>query len=298
MLPFNFQHQYVVVVASTDRSTTDHDDDDDDYGHDDHCPSTSEGGTCHWNTYYNQAMHADNVIEVDVPIDVVADIRREYQKHIEPHLETNRSTDDFCLVSPYSKGVKTWNTHARVDDIRSDIKWYSVNNEAAYQKYLMYVKRLGLLERVKEHNWIRRESDDDLTVYSIFFIPRSFSRGHQFHVDWNEELGTQTVTFLVPLSSDFSIGLAYEDNDDEIREYNYKLGKAIGVGGGLLHSTGIGKAEENAQDVLLCVYIGGKDEDLWEYTLDNIADELEHYNDPFQGFIRNENLHGRPSKCQ
>jgi hypothetical protein len=119
-----------------------------------------------------------------------------------------------------------------------------------------------------------------------------------FHEDWSEEVGNKLFTVLVPLSDTFQIGLAYKDTDNEIRQYQYQLGKAIAVGGGLMHSTGKGNALPGSQDVLLCVYVGGKDEEVWDYALENIADELEHYMSPFDGWMRNENLNGRPSKCQ
>lgn len=290
------------------------------------CVSTKDDGTCIWTDenadenettrhYYNEALHADNIIDVDVPIDVVAEIFKAYETDIAPYYDTNQSTDDFCLVVPYAPGVKTWGSFVNKDDIRSDIRWYSVNNPQTYERYLPFVERLGLMDRLRELDWISPsspssssssttsddddnvvESDDDLTVISMFFIPRSFSKKYQFHEDWSEEIGTEVVTFLIPLSLNFTIGLAYKDNDDEIRTYDYTLGKAVGVGGGMLHSTGIGRSE--TQDVLLCVYIGGKDPEMWEYTQDNIADELEHYRHPFKGFIRNEFLTGRPSKCQ
>jgi hypothetical protein len=241
---------------------------------------------------YNQAMHADNIVEVDVPVDVVASIRKDYEQDVAPFWHTSQSTDDFCLVAPYAPGVKTWSS--LVEEVRSDIRWYSVNNPATYERYLQHVQRLGLMDRIRELEWIPPQ--EELTVFSIFFIPRSFSKRHQFHEDWAEEVGTQVVTFLVPLSSNFTIGLAYQDNDDQVQTYNYTIGKAIGVAGGMMHSTGVGQSE--SQDVLLCVYIGGKNKDMWQYTQDNIADELEHYHHPFKGFIRNEFLEGRKSKCQ
>ncbi|KAL3938880.1 MAG: hypothetical protein SGARI_001575, partial [Bacillariaceae sp.] len=247
-------------------------------------------------SFYNPHFHAYNILEVDVPIDVVHDIRQGYQQDIAPYYDTNQSTNDFCLVAPYAPGVNTWGSFVDNDDMRSDIRWYSVNNLPTYQKYLAQVHRLGLLEQVQKHKLIPHEQE--LSVLSIFFIPRSFSKQWQFHEDWPEEVGTQVVTFLLPLSDDddVAIDMVYKDEDDETRHYNYTLGKAIGVGGGLLHSTGVGEADE--QNVLLCVYIGGKNREMWGYALDTISDELEHYQDPFQGFIRNENLKGGKSKCQ
>ena len=90
--------------------------------------------------------------------------------------------------------------------------------------------------------------------------------------------------------------------------------------GGFQHSTGIGNCsaandddgddgggggddgdggEDGAEeDVLLCVYIGkAHDQEVWDYALENIADELEHYQNPITNtFVRNENLQGRKSK--
>ena len=259
------------------------------------CTIHNDGSTsCHVeDDYWNNDMNAYNIKEIDVPIDVIKEIHHEYQQNIQPHLRSGNSTDDFCLVSPYQEGVSTWGSF--VNEQRSDIQWWSVNTPETFEYYMNYVKRLGLVEEAK--TLMQAESDDDLTVYSIFFIPRSFSKSLEFHEDWSEEVGTGVITFLVPLN-DFNIGLAYKDEDNEVQQYKYRLGKAVAVGGGLLHSTGVGQAEEGEQDVLLCVYVGARDPEIWWYAQVNIDDELEHYNHPFKGFIRNERLSDRPSKCQ
>mmetsp|Transcript_19953 Transcript_19953/g.29558 ORF Transcript_19953/g.29558 Transcript_19953/m.29558 type:complete len:289 (-) Transcript_19953:117-983(-) len=255
---------------------------------DESCSNSSSSSSCTID-YYNEAMNADNVFEIDVDPKVVLDVRADYEKDVKPYLKTGKSTDDFCLVSPYNPEATTWKF---VDDVRSDIKWYSVNNEKTYEKYLEHVNRLGLFDAVRERNWIQSEN---LTVYSMFLIVRSFSKKYQFHEDWSEQVGTQIATFLVPLS-DFYVGLAYKDNDGKTKKYDYKLGKAVGLGGGFMHSTGKGQGEE--EDVLLCVYIGSDDPKIWKYARRNIDDELEHYMSPSRGFIRNENLKGGPSKCE
>ena len=54
-----------------------------------------------------------------------------------------------------------------------------------------------------------------------------------------------------------------------------------------MHSTGLGDTEE--EDVLLCVYLGSQDENIWRIARNNIGDELEYYNSPIKGFVRNEN---------
>lgn len=58
------------------------------------------------------------------------------------------------------------------------------------------------------------------------------------------------------------------------------------------------KGHGEEQDVLFCVYLGSTDKDLWEkYVLNNIGDESGYYNDPFQGFIKNENVPPEKDIC-
>ncbi|KAL7554698.1 hypothetical protein ACHAWF_018372 [Thalassiosira exigua] len=268
------------------------------------CLHSNADGACSdpSEAYFNVAMNAYNVFEVEnLNRDVINKIFKDYQEDVQPHLATDKSTDDFCTVSPYNPETTTWGAIVDASDAKSDIKWYSVNNRVTYDKYLAHVEKLGILDIVESNGmgWKMHYAQKP-TVYSMFFIPRSFSTGHEFHVDWSEEVGMQVVTFLIPLKDNFQIGLAYVDEDDHIQTYDYQLGKAIGVGGGFLHSTGIGghPDSDKEEDVLLCVYVGSDHPDIWEYALNNIQDELEHYFHPRGTFMRNENLIGRKSKCQ
>jgi len=56
----------------------------------------------------------------------------------------------------------------------------------------------------------------------------------------------------------------------------------------LQHTTEKGHGEE--QDALLCIYLGSNSPDHWEYVINNIGDESGYYNNPFKGFIKNENV--------
>uniref|UniRef100_A0A7S4IDD9 Methyltransferase domain-containing protein n=1 Tax=Odontella aurita TaxID=265563 RepID=A0A7S4IDD9_9STRA len=240
------------------------------------------------NRHWNERMNVYNAEEFDVSTDVVKEIWKEYETDLRPHLNSGKSTDDFCLVTPYNTDTNTWDNNNGV--MRSDIKWFSVRNENTYDKYLGYVDRLGLRELVKD-SWV---SADEVTVYAMFFIPRSFSREVHYHIDWYAKVHTQVMTFLIPVN-DFDIHLKYKDVDGNAQDYEYKFGKAIGFGGGFFHSTGIGQGEE--EDVLLCVYLGSDDPDIWELARANIADELEYYMSPINGFTRNE-MFPNKSICQ
>jgi hypothetical protein len=241
-------------------------------------------------SYYNKDLNVDNVFEFDLDMDEIMKVRADYEKDVRPYLTTGKSTDDFCLTTPYDTGRKVWNNQNDDNAWRSDMKWYSPKNEETFQRYMDHVERLGLRELVKG----KFVDADEVSVYNILFLVRSHSDVHHFHLDWSEELGTQSITFLVPLNN-FTIHMKYYDNDDNLLQYKYKLGKGVGFGGGFLHSTDVGHGEE--EDVLLCVYLGGNDPDLWEYVLDNMGDEAGYYKNPFKGFVRNENVKEKQKIC-
>ena len=236
---------------------------------------------------YNNDLHADNAVEIDVDPNVVREIFSDYKDDIKPYLNTSKSTEDFCLVTPYNPETRTWQTND--DKVRSDMKWYSVKNFKTYERYRRHVERLDI-KKLFKGTWI----DDDITIYSMFFLVRSHCEEHHMHVDWSGGVHTQVVTVLIPLK-DFGINLAYKDVDDNVQHYDYKFGKAIGVSGGFLHSTDIGHSDP--EDVLLCIYLGSSDPTIWEYAQDAIADELQYYMSPFDGFVRNQEF-PRKRICQ
>mmetsp|Transcript_19381 Transcript_19381/g.35093 ORF Transcript_19381/g.35093 Transcript_19381/m.35093 type:complete len:281 (+) Transcript_19381:108-950(+) len=239
---------------------------------------------------YNEELNVDDVFEVDMDMDVIQKIRADYEKDVLPYLETGKSTDDFCLTSPYNAETKIWDEgDGHVE--RSDMKWYSPRNKETFDKYLAHAEALGLKDLVGKE----LVDTDDVAVYNILFLVRSRSEKLHFHLDWNDKLGTNAMTFLVPLNN-FTIHMKYYDNDDVKQRYLYKYGKAVGFGGGFWHTTEKGHGEE--QDVLFCVYLGSTDKDLWEkYVLNNIGDESGYYNDPFRGFMKNENVPPEKDIC-
>ena len=251
---------------------------------------SSTVGTC-VSYYYNEALNVDNVYEFDLDMDAIEKIRADYESDVKPFLETRKSTDDFCLTTPYDNGRKVWDHEGDNNAKKSDMRWYSPKNKETFDRYMKHVERLGLRDLVKGRFV---DDTDEVQVYNILFLVRSHSDVHHYHLDWSQELGTQSITFLVPLNN-FTIHMKYYDNDDQIRQYKYKYGKGVGFGGGFLHSTDTGHGEED--DVLLCVYLGGNDPDLWEYVVDNIGDESGYYVNPFKGFVRNENVSRKKQIC-
>jgi len=92
------------------------------------------------------------------------------------------------------------------------------------------VDALGLKTLVKD-----LVDTDEVAVYNILFLVRSKSDKLHYHLDWADKLGTNAMTFLIPLNN-FTVHMKYYDEDDEVRRYKYKYGKAVGFGGGFWHS--------------------------------------------------------------
>lgn len=179
---------------------------------------------------FNEELNVENVFEVDMDLDVVKRIRADYEKDVLPVLETGHSTENFCLTSPYNADTSIWDEGDGVE--RSDMKWYSPRNKETFDKYMEHAEALGLKKLVGE----QLVDTDEVAVYNILFLVRSRSEKHHFHLDWADKLGTNAMTFLIPLNN-FSIHMKYYDEDDEIRRYKYKYGKAVGFGGGFWHTS-------------------------------------------------------------
>lgn len=60
---------------------------------------------------YNEELNVDDVFEVDMDMDAIQTLRADYEKDVLPHLETGKSTDDFCLTSPYNADTKVLPFH-------------------------------------------------------------------------------------------------------------------------------------------------------------------------------------------
>lgn len=179
---------------------------------------------------FNDELNVENVFEVDMDLDVIEQIRADYAKDVLPYLETGHSTDDFCLTMPYSEGTSIWDEgdgHQK----RSDMKWYSPRNKETYNKYLAHVEGLGLKELVKD-----LVDTDEAVIYNILFLVRSTVEKLHFHLDWSDLLGTNAMTFLIPMNN-FTVHMRYYDEDDEVQRYKYKYGKAVGFGGGFWHTS-------------------------------------------------------------
>jgi len=175
---------------------------------------------------FNRELNVDDVFEVDLDMKIVEEIIADYEADVKPFLETGKSTEDFCLTSPYNEDTSVWDEgDGHVN--RSDMKWYSAKNEETFNKLAKHAEALGLKKLMGEN----LVETDEVVIYNILYLVRSHSEKHHFHLDWADELGTNAMTFLVPLNN-FSIHMKYYDNDDEIRRYKYKYGKAVGFGGG------------------------------------------------------------------
>ena len=227
---------------------------------------------------YNSKLNSNNVVEIfDLNPNIIAQIRQGYEEDVEPNL--GYSTEDICYVDPYHPDKAVWSGYADVT-YRSNAKWYSMRSLDSYNKYAKYIEELGILDYF-QGTWIDAPK---VTIYGMFFLKRNHSEAHHMHWDWQYEINTQLITFLLPVK-DVEVGLAYKDVNDQMHHYNYEDGKGIGFAGGFMHSTDVGHSETD--NVLMSIYLGGDDLDVYELWQASSSDELENHMHPINGWVRN-----------
>ena len=227
---------------------------------------------------YNPQFHANNVIEFDVNMDIVKKLLAEYEADVAPHREY--STDDICVVDPYKTVWKEQGGGV----FRSNAVWYSPRNRETFEKYHRIVEEMGLEEIFKE--WIDSEK---ISVLSMFFLTRDHSKNLNMHLDWPHDVHTQILSILLPIR-EVGVHFAYTDNDGNTNHHKYEVGKALGFGGGFLHSTDVG--DSDLDDVIFNIYLAAAevpdDPDMWWQFLFGTDDELQRYMHPSKGFVQHE----------
>jgi hypothetical protein len=165
--------------------------------------------------FINPDFKALNVLEIDVDTAIISEFQALVQE--------TAILQDFHIAHPQ------W---------ASDIRWISPNTLDTFRYFQAQFMRLGITQHVLPFVDI----ETTVRMYSGFLVSRSECSAPNFHFDW---VGTdsQAYTLLSPISevpSEF--GLLYKKFDGSIAQYPYKLGKALIIGAGFIHSTQPGRS--------------------------------------------------------
>jgi hypothetical protein len=134
----------------------------------------------------------------------------------------------------------------------SDMRWVSAISEDMFAEFQDLFDTLGVAAMVKPY----LDLDQEVRLYSGFLVERSFCEKPNFHVDW-AGTNNEAFTLLTPITDNSAgFGLLYKRLDGTVKEYDYKLGEAVIMGDGFIHSTRPGRS---AEPVVLLSFTFGTD---------------------------------------
>lgn len=146
-----------------------------------------------------------------------------------------------------------------------------------------HVERVGLRDLVKG----TFVDADEVSVYNILVLVRSHSEVHHWHLDWSEELGTQSALLSSCRSTTFpftsSTMTMMVKNVNTSTRMTREL--ALVVDFCIPPTWGM---ERRRMCCSMCIW----EETIraGEYVLYNMGDEARYFVNPFKGFVRNENV--------
>jgi hypothetical protein len=174
----------------------------------------------------HRGLGAANVFEADLSGDVVDEMAALYERHVAPNLERE---DEAFRSEPLSFYV------TRAQGWRSDVKWWSPNDVATFDRFRDAFERLALGRRFRAIVDVER----GIRLYCPFFVTRSWCEKADYHYDYEPECRTNAYTLMTPLC-DYAPGsgqLAYLDAWGRRRVYTYRRGRAVIFGARFWHST-------------------------------------------------------------
>jgi len=228
----------------------------------------------HW---LNPAFLAPNVMELDVDasnfssaLDLVPEIQR-----VESDVRTLALPPDL-----------RFNVMSMSDLWASDILWISQGDAATYRFFLDIFLASGISEQVAR----RIDYDQNLRLYSGFFVTRSWCKKPDFHLDWLEA-NNDAFTFLMPLTANCSeMGLVYKNARGEVADYQYQMGRGLIFGDHFVHATAAGQTDQRC--VLLCFTFGTDKMEYWSRIAETAAAQGRVHCQPDGLLMRGRNVLG------
>jgi hypothetical protein len=192
--------------------------------------------------FLNREFLAPNVLVMPVDASLI-------RERMAPHLgqlDPNR----FSVISP------NWD---------SDMRWISAQSEVAFAEFQALFDDLGVAKFVEPY----LDLDRAVRLYSGFLVERSFCEKPNFHVDW-VDTNNEAFTLLTPITDNGAgFGLQYKRLDGSTGEYDYRMGEALVMGDGFIHSTRPGRS---AGPVILLSFTFGTDKMAhWENIAKTVA---------------------------
>jgi hypothetical protein len=192
--------------------------------------------------FLNKEFLAPNVLTVPVDAALIRERMGPYMGKLDP--------ERFSSTSP------KWD---------SDMRWVSAVSQDAFAEFQSLFDDLGVAAAVEPY----LDIEHGVRLYSGFLVERSACEKPNFHVDWLDT-NNEAFTLLTPITDNSAgFGLLYKSLDGTVHEYDYKIGEAVIMGDGFIHSTRPGKS---AESVVLLSFTFGTDKMVhWEKIAHTVA---------------------------
>mmetsp|Transcript_62013 Transcript_62013/g.181224 ORF Transcript_62013/g.181224 Transcript_62013/m.181224 type:complete len:362 (-) Transcript_62013:14-1099(-) len=215
----------------------------------------------------NMSLNAHNVWTFEIKPDVIDEAARIFREEVMPeYLSAKQSgfRTNPCLSLKYSplqtvSGSRFLAVHST--NFVSDIAWINVDDEETHRRFESLFQQSGVAERCMPFV----DHDQGLRLINCQLIVRSVAHGAHMHVDFDNEVGTDALTLMTPITptpeGQRGFDLLYRSLDGELRTYAYRRGEALVFGAGFEHSTEPGESAEPR--AFLCFTFGTDREELW-----------------------------------
>lgn len=223
----------------------------------------------------NPTLNAPNVWQIPVPPHALQRAQTIFNEALLPHLRDGliESLDRQLVPCAPLHGSEHGNffvmragssTNAELTD-SSDLAWVSVDDESTFETFRSIFDEMGVAKTMEPYI----DFDNQVRLYSSFFVVRSRCSTPNIHSDWPIKVGTNAFTLLTPidnyLTEDFH--LLYEDWEQSrtLKQYRYKAGEALVFCSKFMHSTEPGQAIDGARTphAFLCFTFGSDRQEHW-----------------------------------
>jgi len=277
-----------------------------------------------------EPLNAPNVVELNMDMDKLREVRQYFDENIRPQLEIEINREELNrrakwgerqrpLFQPYTIGESWSQDHWYVTGTgwTSDLRWVSVNNEKTHEKFSKLFYDFGVDKAFdgtgrfigssphKPLDITKIDHKEQINIYSVFFVVRSESHGHNWHVDWMADLpigesetekyersvrgpggNVNAFSLMAPIQErqEDTIDLMYKDVDGKEQVYKYQMGRSVVFGEEFWHSTAKGKCSN--YEAFLCFAFGSDKEEYQEINLQTIGGQAAHLMHPQMGWSK------------
>mmetsp|Transcript_156850 Transcript_156850/g.481120 ORF Transcript_156850/g.481120 Transcript_156850/m.481120 type:complete len:356 (-) Transcript_156850:69-1136(-) len=244
----------------------------------------------------NEALNSHNVWAFSIEPSVIDEAARLFKDDVLPAYLSAKQ-EGLVKVDDFVDGFKVAYRRLQTDTgsrflishpltFPGDLVYVQADDESTYRRFESLFHQSGLIEKcmpIVDHS-------SGLRLFSCNFVVRSVVHGHNWHYDYDLQVGTDAVTLMTPVTPVHESGqgfhFLYRSLDGELQTYTYRRGEGIVFGAGFLHSSEPGESSEPW--AFLCFYFGTDRQELWPSISKGLTSQTGFVCRPDGRFMRTE----------